>query len=162
MLRHIRLLLLIATATVVGACESATAPASATSATTAYTGPGEGDWTPTVGGNATYLIQSGRWHRVNNLVWVTGTLYVNTLGTGSAGQITGLPFESIDGHEPSGTVGHWKDLSVNVTSLTITVRPNSSSLAFHGALSADTKSVTLSPLKDGSLVYFSISYEAKP
>lgn len=124
--------------------------------------PTEGDWLPSVGGNATYVIQTGRWHREGNLVWVTGTLYIDQLGTGSSGEISGLPFESIDGQEPSGSVGYWANLNMNVNSLTITVRPNSKNLAFHASLGTDNRSPTVSPLRDGSLVYFSVSYEAKP
>jgi hypothetical protein len=118
-----------------------------------------GNWTPTLGGNTVYSMQTGRWTKTGTHVWVTGQLQVVTLGTGSATQVCGLPFPSIDGQEPSGTVGHYKNLNQAVSTLTVTVRPNSDCLAFHATLGSSTDMVTISPLKDGSLIYFSVSYE---
>lgn len=54
----------------------------------------EGTWTPTLGGTATYWLQSGIYTKVGRLVHVTGSLVVNVLGTGSTTTISGLPFPS--------------------------------------------------------------------
>lgn len=137
-------------------------PVSPIGGTTPSVGETTGDWLPSVGGNATYTVQTGRYSRIGDHVWVTGTIQIATLGTGSATQITGLPFTSIDGQEPSGVVGYYKDLNQAFSTLTVTVRPDSKDLAFHATLGSDTRMVTVSPLKDGSLIYFSVSYEAKP
>jgi hypothetical protein len=52
----------------------------------------EGTWTPTLGGNATYTVQSATYTKVGNLVYVRCFLTVGTLGTGSVRRISGLPF----------------------------------------------------------------------
>jgi hypothetical protein len=140
---------LLVFATLLVGCKDSTAPETE-----------EGNWTPTLGGNSTYVTATGRWIRTGNQVWVTGTMYVDQIGTGSSGEISGLPFKSVGGHEPSGNVGYYDNLNMNVTALYMTVRPNSTTLAFHAALGAGTKSPTVSPFRSGSLVYFSAQYEA--
>ena len=52
----------------------------------------EGTWTPSLGGSATYLAQSGFYTKIGNVVHFKGLLYINAIGTGSTTQITGLPF----------------------------------------------------------------------
>ena len=52
----------------------------------------EGTWTPSLGGTATYLAQSGFYTKIGNVVHFKGLLYINAIGTGSTTQITGLPF----------------------------------------------------------------------
>ncbi len=55
----------------------------------------EGAWTLSVGGNATYNAQVGRYLKVGKIVFIRGHLYINVLGTGSASTISGVPFTSI-------------------------------------------------------------------
>jgi hypothetical protein len=52
----------------------------------------EGTWTPSVGGTATYTVQTGTYTKVGRLVHVSVMLTINTIGTGSATQINSLPF----------------------------------------------------------------------
>jgi hypothetical protein len=52
----------------------------------------EGTWTPSVGGTATYSIQTGRYTKVGNLVYVSVNLVISSIGTGSTTEISGLPF----------------------------------------------------------------------
>ena len=54
----------------------------------------EGTWTPTLGGNTTYISQEGSYRKVGSLVFVFGLLKVNAIGTGSTQVISGLPFAS--------------------------------------------------------------------
>jgi len=56
----------------------------------------EGTWTPTLGGTATYTVQTGTYTKVGRLVYVSAMLTVNAIGTGNTKQIEGLPF-SING-----------------------------------------------------------------
>jgi len=65
----------------------------------------EGTWTPTLGGTATYLAQTGRYTKVGRLVYIQGTLYINAIGTGSTAQISGLPFTAVDSHPMSIQLG---------------------------------------------------------
>jgi hypothetical protein len=75
----------------------------------------EGTWTPSVGGTATYFLQSGTYTKVGRSVLITGSLVVNVLGTGSATIISGLPFASIG--SPADFVGfsNFSNLALAVT-----------------------------------------------
>jgi hypothetical protein len=52
----------------------------------------EGTWTPSLGGTATYTSQAGVYVKIGKLVFIKFVLQVNTIGTGSATTISGLPF----------------------------------------------------------------------
>ena len=52
----------------------------------------EGTWTPSIGGNATYDVQSGAYTKIGRMVFVWLYVAVNTKGTGSGNTISGLPF----------------------------------------------------------------------
>jgi hypothetical protein len=52
----------------------------------------EGSWTPSVGGNAGYSSQVGKYTKVGNMVTVWCNQYLGAIGTGSTGTISGLPF----------------------------------------------------------------------
>jgi len=51
-----------------------------------------GDWTPSIGGTATYTSRVGRYIKIGKLVFIYGTIVVNSRGTGSQSTISGLPF----------------------------------------------------------------------
>ena len=57
----------------------------------------EGTWTPSVGGTATYTLQTGHYVKVGRLVYISCLLNVNTLGTGSTTSISGIPFPGFAG-----------------------------------------------------------------
>jgi|LakMenE01Jun11ns_1017448.scaffolds.fasta_scaffold9856276_2 hypothetical protein len=65
----------------------------------------EGTWTPTLGGTATYLAQTGRYTKVGRLVYIQGTLYINAIGTGTTSLVSGLPFTAVDAHPISIQLG---------------------------------------------------------
>ena len=52
----------------------------------------EGTFTPSVGGNATYNSQIGKYVKIGRSVTIKLELHINVLGTGSASTITGIPF----------------------------------------------------------------------
>jgi hypothetical protein len=56
----------------------------------------EGTWTPSVGTFATtgttYYSQTGTYTKIGNVVHIRANLHINSIGTGSATAITGLPF----------------------------------------------------------------------
>jgi hypothetical protein len=54
----------------------------------------EGTWTPSLGGTATYNSNTGTYTKIGRQVTVRGIVNVNTIGTGSASQISGLPFSA--------------------------------------------------------------------
>lgn len=68
----------------------------------------EGTWTPSLGGNATYTVQTGTYTKIGRMVFIRFTLTINVLGTGSSTTVSGLPFTSIAGYNPlalSGATG---------------------------------------------------------
>jgi hypothetical protein len=52
----------------------------------------EGTWTPSIGGNATYLGQTGFYRKIGSLVFISAYMFIQTRGTGSNYIISGLPF----------------------------------------------------------------------
>ena len=55
----------------------------------------EGTWTPSIGGNATYSNQVGRYIKIGNQVFAHFAIGITLQGTGSTiSQINGLPFAS--------------------------------------------------------------------
>ena len=57
----------------------------------------EGTFTPTLGGTATYSVQTGQYTKVGNLVYIKIVLVISAIGTGSTTVISGLPFVNKSG-----------------------------------------------------------------
>lgn len=75
-----------------------------------------GTWTPSLGGNTTYSIQTGSWTRVGSQVFFEGRIAVTAIGTGSTSTISGLPFTAAG--TAGATVGWWANSATNYVSLT--------------------------------------------
>ena len=75
----------------------------------------EGTWTPTVGGDATYSAQTGRYTRVGRLVTATFDLTINVIGTGSTYIVSGLPFNSASGESigAGGNINYYASLAIS-------------------------------------------------
>ena len=76
----------------------------------------EGTWTPSVGGNATYSLQSGFYTKIGRIVYVQFAIEVIILGTGSTTQISGLPFNTSTGNS-AGSSHYFGNLASNVVYL---------------------------------------------
>ena len=86
----------------------------------------EGTWTPSLGGNTTYSIQSGSYVKIGKVVTVSFDISVTTLGTGSSTSFTGLPFATSSVSYPQGvaaSVGYFTNLGVAVYGLYLRVDP---------------------------------------
>jgi hypothetical protein len=82
----------------------------------------EGTWTPSIGGTATYLGQTGFYRKIGSLVFVSGYLNINVIGTGSTSTISGLPFNpnaSAAINECVFAVAKAESLSASVTSISL-------------------------------------------
>lgn len=82
----------------------------------------EGTWTPSIGGNATYTVQSGYYRKIGSLVFISAYIVINSRGTGSNYIISGLPFNpgaAASINESVFAVSKAETLSASVTSITL-------------------------------------------
>ena len=113
-------------------------------------------WTPSIGGTATYTVQSGSYSITGKQVTVQGKLVVNAIGTGSQTTISGLPFP-ISG-VATGSVGYFSGLSTPVYS--IYLQGVGSTLIFNivNGLTATISGNSYAVLTGGSRVDFTVTY----
>jgi len=119
----------------------------------------EGTWTPSLGGTATYNSQQpATYTKVGRLVTVSFEIHVNTLGTGSTTNISGLPFTSST-TGARGSIGFFTSLATNVIAITCAVQDNDNKVVFFSMTtsgSASTNSPAIfgnSARIQGSLTY---------
>jgi hypothetical protein len=72
----------------------------------------EGTWTPSIGGNATYDVQSGVYTKIGRMVFVWLYVAINTKGTGSGNLISGLPFNPGTSNQHAG-VAYYNAINQN-------------------------------------------------
>ena len=75
----------------------------------------EGTWTPSLGGNTTYSVQSGNYVKIGKVVTINFSITVTSIGTGSVNTISGLPFSSAT--QGTGLVGYFGNLAAGWGSL---------------------------------------------
>lgn len=118
---------------------------------------GEGTWTPTLGGSATYTAQAGRYTRVGRFVFASFRLDVNAIGTGSTSTISGLPFATGDDLS-GGSVPYFTALARSVTFLTCS--SSSSTVVFSDLTAAATGvNFTTAIFASGAGVRGSVHYQ---
>lgn len=117
-----------------------------------------GNWTPSIGGTATYITQLGQWTVNGHQVNVTGRLTINVIGTGSQTTILGLPFTSSSNQQGAGTVPFFAGLATAVTSLGFTVTSGSSSMTLRSLAAAGTSTANNNVLTSATDIIFSGSY----
>lgn len=125
----------------------------------------EGAWTPSVGGNATYTLQDGRYVKIGKLVNVSGKLIINVLGTGSQSTISGLPFtqeSTSNGLTGTGSPSYWDGFNVNAIAVNTNCVNNTTTFYTVITNAAGTGVTYNQPnfLKDGARIDFSFSYIA--
>lgn len=116
---------------------------------------GEGTWTPSLGGTATYTTQTGIYTRIGRMINCQCELTVNSIGTGSATTVSGLPF-TVNG-VASGQVGTFSTLAVNVLGFWCYA---TSTIVTFQSLTAAGASATNSPSIFGSstAIRFSVTF----
>jgi len=123
----------------------------------------EGTWTPSLGGNTTYSIQSGKYTKIGRFVYVSAVMAVTTLGTGSTSRISGLPFAmsgSPGGGNMGGGVYYWETLAVNVITPTSYLAQSVTHLDFFSRTTAGTASTNaLAIFGNSARIDFSLVYE---
>lgn len=98
-------------------------------------------WTPSVGGNATYVTQTGTATKIGRLVWFKAIVTINVLGTGSTTTISGLPYTPAANAAIS--VSSWNNTASSLVSLLANVN-TSGNIVLHGVTAAST-SATATP-----------------
>ena len=121
----------------------------------------EGEWTPTLGGTATYSARSGYYTKIGNFVFVQGTMLVNSIGTGSTTAVQAVPFVARSGiNRFGGSVGYYASLNKNVIALYPIMEGSSTAVKFSYS-NASSSSFTedyAAVFKDGAFIIFSMVY----
>ena len=90
----------------------------------------EGTWTPSLGGNTTYLGQVGTYTKIGRQVTINFYLGVNVLGTGSGSDISGLPFTAFSTSRGGGGLAFSVSPSSNYASMNPLVNPGTATVIF--------------------------------
>jgi hypothetical protein len=99
----------------------------------------EGTWTPSLGGLATYLLQSGTYVKVGRQVTAYFMVRVDLILTGSATEISGLPFVTgADNLRGMGSITYFDTLNSANTWISPVTGANTSTISFLGQNAADT------------------------
>ena len=89
----------------------------------------EGNWTPAVGGNATYFTVTGQYVKIGRLVVATFDMTINVLGTGSSNVISGLPFAGGGNSQGQpGSVGYFANLAAAANYIALRIDLGGSSI----------------------------------
>jgi len=115
----------------------------------------EGNWTPAIGGDATYTTQTGRYTKVGRVVYFLCDITINIRGTGSPSVISGLPFTAV-GANPC-FAGYFSGLAASVVSISPFL--GATSINLYGLTAAGTTASGLNLLGDGSRLMLSGFYE---
>jgi len=116
-----------------------------------------GTWTPTLGGDTTYITQTGTYTKIGKSVSVQGYITVNVLGTGSPETVSGLPFTS--GTLPSAVqLAYFGGLARTVVSLSPHLNSTSTTFSMYGLGGADSTAALLSVFGNGTRVHFAATY----
>ena len=105
-----------------------------------------GSWTPSVGGNATYNAQTGKYTKIGNQVTCWFNIYVSSIGTGSATTVTGLPYtvSNITEFNANGnSMTYWASTAAAYTYLAVKLDKNTTQFQFTGTTTSTTTSGTL-------------------
>lgn len=119
---------------------------------------GEGTFTPSVGGSATYSSQLGKYTRVGRFVHCDVNFGITTLGTGSASTISGMPFSLGAPPDANGSMGRFTSLAIACTSITPQWGAYSAQVTFMTTNAAMTTGTTNDAIMgSGTTIRFSVS-----
>lgn len=114
-----------------------------------------GNWTPSLGGGATYIVNSGRYIKIGKLVYIQGSILVNTIGFGSTTIVSGLPFPVVD--SPAFAVSSFSNLATAI--VYICGLGLNSTIAFRSLVAASINLGSSAIFKNTARVDFSGTYE---
>jgi hypothetical protein len=118
----------------------------------------EGTWTPSIGGTATYTLQTGTYTKIGRHVHVFCDLRVNVIGTGSTSVISGLPFTAA--RREAVAIGTFASLTASVYWIGGYIPATTTTMQIIGTTAAATGSTDpLAVLQNGSIIIFSAEFE---
>jgi len=119
----------------------------------------EGTWTISLGGTTAYQDRSANYVKIGKLVYVQGYIVVNTIGTGSATMISGLPFSAESVSYGSGNSSYFASIATSIVFITPYVYNNNpTSIQFRTLTAAGTTTGNANIFQNGTTVYFALSY----
>lgn len=117
----------------------------------------EGTWIPSVGGDATYFNQAGKYTKIGRTVFIEGLMYINVIGTGSINTISGLPFTAGDYGIANFT--EFDGIATAVTVLSGITYGTTAVIDMRGLTAAGTNmQPALNTFKNGTYVVFTTTY----
>ena len=119
----------------------------------------EGTWTPSMGGTATYSVQSGTYVKIGRFVYIQGLISVTLIGTGSATRISGLPFTvSSAAGDGVAVINYFGNLAANVITPTIGINGSTTVMDIFSRTTAGTASSSPGIMGDTAFIYFTGHY----
>ena len=124
----------------------------------------EGTWTPSIGGNASYIHQSGTYVKIGRKVFLSCDIKINVIGTGVATQLNGAPFAAMSTGFPQGGISimYYDAIATAVTSFNGYMNNNNSVITFSGNTGTAATTIGLNGFnvfKNSARVSFSIAYQ---
>lgn len=122
-----------------------------------------GTWTPSVGtGTTVYSVQQGYYTKIGRAVTVIFNLGISTIGDGSSGTISGLPFAPIFGAvPPSGVISTLTNSAVACVSAAGQIgTADGGNIRIAGKTSSSINTAILSPFQNSTAIYMTAVYYA--
>ena len=118
----------------------------------------EGNWTPSIGGSATYTTAVGKYTKIGRVVYIHCLLIINAIGSGSVDTISGLPFTAAAGADSTVTVGDFASLATNVAFLAGRINAGAATITLRNTTAAAASSTSSTLFGNGAGVTLSGFY----
>lgn len=98
-------------------------------------------WIPSVGGTATYTLQSGYYTRIGDICFISLDISISSIGTGSTTVISGLPFTASSALPTGGfcaavNVGYFNNIASNLVGFALSIDSGTNAITIRSMTSA--------------------------
>jgi len=111
----------------------------------------EGNWTPAIGGTATYSVQSGQYVKIGNMVYFVFQLNILVKGTGNNYTITGFPFGA--SVNIRGNIQYFETIATSIVSMAGFIGSGSTQVDIYSATAASTNPSNNTIFQNGAVLY---------
>jgi hypothetical protein len=123
--------------------------------------PIRGTWVPSVGGSATYSVQTGKYTKIGNFIFFSGEMTITVIGSGSLTTIAGLPFPAdVDNAVGAAVLTFFSGLSLAVVDIVGEVGNGSLSIFLRSMVAAAAGNALNNVLTSGTALRFSGQYRS--